>query len=257
MAERFIFPEQDDVKFEQNCVDLQDLILHDLEAHGAWLRATGAQEPAEKMPEQCLWEERHVLAILELGLHDAFQRGLISALQLRRLAMDIDLLQDVTDRVYAEGNSDVWQVKDPSCQFADVGAVQEQLFHELAKVLVQQEGERVLPMLHNAELQRTSVGRLITDYRGTICRLDSTIQTSATLTLSWHDRSWGKVRVERQDPTRYRIASKTGVFLAGQLPDLLVSRLAAETGPIARAETGTIQLAATGDGLIIDLVIRT
>lgn len=231
----FRFPEDDIAQFERDCEQLRLLLVGDVEFHCAILRGLGIAAGGAALAND------ELSAMIQYGVLGAAKRHLISSEKLRQLAQDADTLQMLADRVFEEGDPAVWvpesealSVKD--CERGFLAAVREYLGQPL---------KTPAPVLQDDELDET--------FRGYVSRgaleINAIIVEPMMLRLRAGGKLWGVLCVDRMSPSRIRVRSRTGTFLAWEIPPALTTGLAAKD--TSEQTASACELFGTRDGFLL------
>jgi len=231
----FRFPDDDLERFKRDCEQLRLLLVGDVELHCAMLRGLGIAAGGAALAND------ELNAVVLFGVLGAAKRRLISAEKLRQLAQDADTLQMLADRVFEEGDPAVWvpetetlSVKD--CERGFLAAVREYLGQPL---------KIPAPALQDDELHETFTGYLS---RGAL-EINAIIVEPMKLRLRAGGKLWGILCVDRMNPSRIRVRSRTGTFLAWEIPPALTTGLAAKD--TSEQTASACELFGTRDGFLL------
>lgn len=245
------FPDDDAKEFAQDCDYLRDVIMRGPEVHCAWLRALKSPQDSRISSSTTEWQDEHTKAVLEYGIAGSHSKGLISSSLLRQLAYNPDLLESLAERVLDDGNLEHWLPSDAeSSEKYELDELGREFLEQL-----RQEMDRV-PSIFSSDLQQTFEGTWEKELNIPCCHISVPVVDDSTLTLRFLDRTWGKLRVNRQTASLLAIVARTGVFLTWPPASSLQVRAAASTpaGVDLLHET-PIELHATKDGLMAKIFI--
>jgi len=254
MATWLTFPDDDPEELRRCCEELARIIMNDVAAYTLWLR--GCRDAARMV--SCVpmsWPAERSEAIARLGVVGALHQGPVTTAHLRQLATDPDLLEQVADIVFAEGDPEHWPLLYDESYTDDLVVLLQKLSELVTRTAERSPSEVITqpPCVHHSDLNhdypcnwRRAPGKSIWDAE--VPLVDAT-----TLSLRCFGRTWGKLRLQPVDRVRAEVLACTGVFAEVMLPSELTARAAAgETPP---ATSPGVNVVAVRDGVYVSLIV--